>query len=366
MPPRLKTRHGPSKKTKIPLKCCFRPRIACKGAAVAPPIGQAARGGIAPAKRDRGVYEAVERIRIGVSSCLLGESVRWDGGHKRDVYITGTLARCFELVPICPEVAIGLGVPRDPIRLVGRAEAPRALSAGTPELDLTAKLSAHGRETAHRFSDLCGYLFKSGSPSCGLGRVKLLPERGGRPAHAGVGIFAREIQSALPMLPVEDESRMAKPELRATFLECVFAYGRWRTLTASGLTVQGLVDFHGRHRLALLARQMKAAGELERVLAAAGRRSPPRLAAQYGALFMKVLRKPATRRGHTHALRNALGCLKRVLDREERKELAESIERYRLGNLPRVVPLTLLRHHLRRHPEPSLDGQTYLECQAPE
>jgi uncharacterized protein YbgA (DUF1722 family)/uncharacterized protein YbbK (DUF523 family) len=297
---------------------------------------------------------------------LLGEPVRWDGGHKRDAYITETLSRHFELVPICPEAAIGLGVPREPIRLAGAPDAPRAVGLTNPDLDVTAELSAFGRKTALQLADLSGYLFKSGSPSCGAGRVKVYREQGGRPAHAGVGLYAQEIQQAWPLLPVEEEGRLGDPERRETFLECVFAYRRWRVLSDSGLTAQALAGFHGRHKLALLAHAAGAERKLGRLVAAAGRRSPRRLAAEYGPLFMSVLRKPAARRGHANALLHAMGYLKRVLDAEDRGELAESIERFRRGQVPRVVPLTLLRQHLRRHPEPHLDGQTYLEIQAPE
>jgi uncharacterized protein YbgA (DUF1722 family)/uncharacterized protein YbbK (DUF523 family) len=310
--------------------------------------------------------QAVERIRIGVSSCLLGENVRWDGGHKRDAFVADTLSRHFELVPICPEVAIGLGSPREPIRLVMTAGGPRAVGVNSPALDVTAKLASYAREMAPGMSGLSGYVFKSGSPSCGMQRVKLHRERGGRPDHTAVGIYAGEIQNAFPLLPVEEEGRLGLPELRDCFIECVFAYRRWCALLERGLTARRLADFHGRHRLALLAHAVEPTRELGRIVAEADRRGPANLASEYGPLFMQVLRRPATRRGHGNAMRQVLGCLKRMLDADGREEMRESIEQYRRGRLPLVVPLTLLRHHLRRHPDPNLAGQTYLEPQATE
>jgi uncharacterized protein YbgA (DUF1722 family)/uncharacterized protein YbbK (DUF523 family) len=309
---------------------------------------------------------SAERIRIGISSCLLGEKVRWDGDHKRDGYIAGTLAAHFDLVPVCPEVAIGLGVPREPIRLVGPPGAPRAMAVNgmdmsDPARDFTEALAEYGRRMARELDGISGYLFKSGSPSCGMERVKVHGRRGGMPAQSGTGIYARAFMAACPLLPAQEEGRLNDPVLRDHFVERVCAYHRWQRLLREGLTSGRLLDFHDRHRLALMAHGARPARRLGRLAAGAGRRDPPALAAEYGAAFMAVLARKATRRSHANVLVHAMVRLKRTLDRGDEAELAEVIERYRKGLLPLIVPVTLLQHHLRRHPDPDLAGQTYLD-----
>jgi len=309
--------------------------------------------------KTRAASAARATIRIGISSCLLGERVRWDGDHKRDGFIAGTLAAHFQLVPLCPELAIGLGVPREPIRLVGRPDAPRAIVAKDAGRDVTDELADFGRRIARELGHLSGYLFKSGSPSCGMERVKVYGGRGGLPAKAGTGVYARTLMAALPWLPVEEEGRLNDSALRDGFIERVCACRRWQDLLGAGLTAARLVDFHNRHELALMTHGTEPARALGRIVAGAGRRAPAALAAEYGAAFMAALARRATRRGHAHVLMHAMGYLTRVLDREDKAELAGAIERYRQGLLPRAVPLTLLNHHFRRHPHPSIAGQTY-------
>ncbi|HEY9199011.1 MAG TPA: DUF523 and DUF1722 domain-containing protein [Gammaproteobacteria bacterium] len=303
------------------------------------------------------------QIRIGISSCLLGEQVRFDGNHKHDHYITGTLGEVFEFVPVCPEVGIGLGVPRPTIHLVGPPEAPRALGVKVADLDVTDKLVRYGRRIAGRLSGLSGYIFKSKSPSCGMERVRLYdgPDRkGGGGGKQGVGLYAREIMRAHPLLPVEEEGRLGDPLLRDNFLECVFTYHRWQKLCAQRLTPKALVEFHTRHKLAVMAHGTEPYRELGRLVADAGKRPIRELADEYAALLMQTLRRRATARRHTNVLMHILGYLKQQLDGADKQELLELIEDYRQDRVPRIVPITLLKHHFRKHPNDYIAGQTYL------
>jgi uncharacterized protein YbbK (DUF523 family)/uncharacterized protein YbgA (DUF1722 family) len=299
-------------------------------------------------------------IRIGVSSCLLGEPVRWDGSHRHDPCLTGTLGALFTFVPLCPEVAVGLGVPRQPIRLVWDAQAPRAVGVRDPSLDATRALREFGRRTAEGLSGLSGWILKSGSPSCGMARVRVYRPGGGAPSRRGVGLFAAALLAARPGLPVEEEGRLADPALRENFIERVFAYRRWQALLAAGQTPARLAAFHEAHKLALLAHGAGPARALGRILADAGPGTPAALRDAYGPALMAVLRRKATRRGHAHVLHHLTGCLGGALDGAERAGLLEAIDAYRRGLLPRVVPVTLLRRHFRRHPHPLVAGQTYL------
>lgn len=298
-------------------------------------------------------------LRIGVSACLLGQAVRYDAGHKREPFVAEVLPRYVELVPVCPEVAIGLGVPREPIRLEGAAEAPRAVGVLTRDLDVTDRLRDYGRQTADRLADISGYVLKSKSPSCGLRRVKLVgPD--GRLRRTGTGIFAAELGRILPLLPMVEEGDLSEQALRENFLERVYGYRRWQDLQREGVTPARLARFHAAHELILLSHGRAVLSRLQRLLAEASDRPSDALAPEYGRAFMQALARPATRRRHAAVLDRVLRTLRRVLDADDRAELAELIEAYRCGELPRIVPLTLLRHHLRRHPHPELDRQLYL------
>lgn len=306
----------------------------------------------APSKRN-------DRIRLGISSCLLGEEVRFDKGHKRDGYIAGTLGRYFEFVPVCPEVAIGMGVPREPIRLLGDADEPRAVGVRTGSPDVTDALVAYGRRMARELGDISGYIFKSKSPSCGMERVKLFSDKGAASSR-GIGLYAREIMRARPLLPVAEEGRLNDPRLRANFIEQVFAYRRWQDLAASRLTLAKLAAFHTAHELSLMAHGPEGLRRLGRLLAEAGARPVDELAREYIAGFMQIMQRGATRKRHASVMMHLMGYLKRKVDREDRAELLEVIEAYRLGYLPLAVPITLLNHHFRRHPDAYAAQQVYL------
>lgn len=301
-------------------------------------------------------------IRLGVSACLLGESVRFDAGHKRNSFVADLLPQYFELVPVCPEVAIGLGVPRQPIRLEGSPEAPRAVGSRTPELDVTDALTDYGRRMAAELPDISGYVLKSRSPSCGMERVRVYARSGGA-ARSGRGLYAAAFMAARPLLPVEEEGRLNDPVLRESFVERVYAYRRWQELLAAGATAERVVDFHTRHKLVLMAHGPERLRELGRLVATAGEQDPDTLAREYGERFMTALSYRATRRRHTDVLFHLMGYLKRSLEAGDKAELVELIHDYRRGLVPLIVPVTLLRHHFRRHPNPYVERQVYLSWQ---
>lgn len=304
---------------------------------------------------------AAERIRVGISACLLGQEVRFDTGHKRDSYICGTLADWFEFVPVCPEFEAGLGLPRPPVRLVGDAERPRVVGVRHPDLDVTAALENHAVERVETLGGLCGYILKKDSPSCGMERVKVYPVQGGAGEKRGVGVFARALMARWPLLPVEEEGRLGDPVLRENFIQRVFVLHRWQQLEASGLSKAALVDFHASHKLVLMAHQQAEAKRLGQLIASLDGRRLRAQAEEYIAAVMALLARRASRGRHVNVLQHLAGYLKRALDAEDKAELGEVIAAYRRGEVPLVVPLTLLRHHFRRHPDPYVARQHYLE-----
>ncbi|MBK8163522.1 MAG: DUF1722 domain-containing protein [Gammaproteobacteria bacterium] len=303
----------------------------------------------------------VPRITLGISSCLLGETVRFDGNHKYNGYIAETLGQVFEFRPYCPEVAIGLGVPRPPIRLVATPDGTRARGVDDPTRDVTAALTDCGLRFAAQLDGISGYLFKKGSPSCGMERVRRYSEEGQPVPGDGAGIFARTLMAQCPELPAEEEGRLMDPVLRENFVERVFVYHRWQQLGRGGLTAAGLVDFHTRHKFILLAHDEPAYRALGRLVAQAGARPIPGLGREYLGAIMAALKKPARAGSHTNVLQHIYGFVKDKLDAEDRRELLEVFEEYRCGRIPLIVPLTLLRHHLRRHPDGYIERQYYLD-----
>ncbi len=300
------------------------------------------------------------RIPVGVSSCLLGEAVRYDGGHRHDRYVTGVLGRYFEYVAWCPEALAGLGVPRPPIRLSGDPRAPRAVRVTDPLVDVTDALLAIADRVVSDMGALRGYIFKRGSPSCGMARVKVYGEPGKSP-RLGTGVFARAVMQAHPLLPCEEEGRLNDGPLRESFIERVFAYDRWLRTMAPGFTPGRLVTFHTRHKFLLLSHSeihYRAAG---RLVADAGRREPARLAREYLSILMEGMAHRATPRRHANVLQHLAGFLKRSLDAGDRRALAEAIDEYRTGSVPLVVPIRFLRHHFRCAPDRYVEMQHYLE-----
>jgi uncharacterized protein YbgA (DUF1722 family)/uncharacterized protein YbbK (DUF523 family) len=299
------------------------------------------------------------KVRLGVSACLLGESVRYDGGHKRDRFLTETLAPFVEWVPVCPELELGLGVPRDTLRLVGEARAPRLVVERTGE-DLTTRMARFARRRVEALAELelDGYVLKRASPSCGLFRVRVYDARRS-PSAAGRGLFAAALVDRLPALPVEEEGRLGDPALRENFIERVFAMARWRGFVARRPRPRDLDAFHAAQKFAVLAHSPAHYARLGRLVAGAGRLSESMLA-EYAWLLMAGLAVRATRARHANVLQHMAGFFKRQLADEERAELGEVIEDYRRGLVPLVVPLTLVRHHVRRLGVGYLRDQVYL------
>jgi uncharacterized protein YbgA (DUF1722 family)/uncharacterized protein YbbK (DUF523 family) len=294
-----------------------------------------------------------------VSACLLGQAVRYDGGHKRDGFVADVLAEHFELVAVCPEVAIGLGVPRAPIRLIQTAAGVRVRGVRDPELDVTGALDGEAARVHRELLDLCGYVLKKNSPSCGMERVKAYTETG-MPHGRASGAFAAGLMARAPLLPVEEEGRLNDAVLRENFVERVFAYARWQALTAGEVGGAALVDFHSRHKYQLLAHNQAAYRRLGRLVAGAGRRPGRDLIDDYGREFMAALARPASVGNHVNVLQHLAGYVKDALDAGDKAELQAAIDDYHHRRAPRLVPLTLLRHHLRRTPQPWAAAQTYL------
>jgi uncharacterized protein YbgA (DUF1722 family)/uncharacterized protein YbbK (DUF523 family) len=300
-------------------------------------------------------------IRVGISSCLLGEEVRFDGGHKRDAFLVGTLGRYVEWVPVCPEVEVGMGTPREPIRLVRDGHAVRLLGVRSGD-DWTARMERYARARVAALAPLglAGYILKKDSPSCGLTRVKVYPSAGGVSERNGTGFFAAALRERLPSLPVEEEGRLLDPRLRENFVERVFAYHRLQRLFARRWTVGDLVRFHTAHKLVLLAHEPAAYASLGRLVASAKSRPRAELRSRYEEGFMAALAKLATPGRHANVLQHMAGYFKRDLDEGSRAELQQLIEDHRRGLVPLVVPVTLVRHHVRRLGIAYLDEQVYL------
>lgn len=300
-------------------------------------------------------------VRIGISACLVGESVRWDGGHKHDRFITDTLGPYFQWVLVCPEVEIGLGVPRPTIRL---QEQDERVCLVMPQLDrdLTEAMQSYARQRVAQLvhEDLSGYLVKKNSPSCGLERVKIYPPGKGMAKPSGRGLFTEELLRQLPQLPVEDEGRLHDPRLRENWIVRVFAYHRLQSLWSSRWKLGDLVAFHSIHKLLLLAHEPRAYTELGQLVARAKSMPRPELRGQYHARFMAALARPATTRRHVNVLQHMVGYFKKRLDPPVRQALLDSIEDYRNGYVPLVVPVTLIHHYVRLLEVPYLDQQVYL------
>src|SRR5581483_987808 len=290
-----------------------------------------------------------------------GREVRWDGGHKRDAYLTDVLGPYVEWVPVCPELELGLGVPREPIRLEGDARAPR-LVAPTSGTDHTRAMHAWARRRVAELArlDLAGYVLKKDSPSCGMERVRV-HGRAGTPSRDGVGLFARVLMGAMPLLPVEEEGRLRDPARRENFLERVFAYARWKAFRADRPTRAGLVRFHTVHKLLLQAHAPGAVAPLGRVVAGAKARPLGAVLDAYGRGFMAALRVPATPGRHANVLEHMLGWVSKALDAAEREEMLSLIADHRRRLVPLLVPLTLMKHHVRRLGIAWLAEQVYLD-----
>jgi uncharacterized protein YbgA (DUF1722 family)/uncharacterized protein YbbK (DUF523 family) len=298
--------------------------------------------------------------RIGVSRCLLGEEVRYDGGHKRDRFLTDVLGRYVEWVPICPEVEAGLGAPREAMRLIGTPQHPRlvTIKSGTDHTRALETMATNRIEELKHL-DLAGYVFKKGSPSCGTERVRVYNEEG-VVSRNGIGLFARAFIEQFPLIPVEEEGRLCDSTLRENFIERVFCYRRWQDLIQKGVTRQALIQFHTIHKYILLAHHPQQYKVLGRLIGQAHQYRPKELAHRYGELFMKTLAVKTTVRKHVNVLQHIIGHFKERLGTHEKAELAGVIGDYHQELTPLIVPLTLIKHYVQIFDVRYIRDQIYL------
>jgi len=300
-----------------------------------------------------------EAIRVGVSSCLLGQQVRYDGGHKRSDFVADILGARVTFVPVCPEVELGLGTPRPTLRLIRRGDDVRMVMADGR--DFTDSMRTYARRRVERLKDddLAGYVLKKDSPSCGATRVKVYEETG-IPTKSGRGVYAEALLERWPHLPVEEEGRLQDEALRENFLERVSAYHRLQELFQGRWTVGQVVAFHTAHKLAVLAHTTEGYRRLGRLVADAKAMDRAELREAYTAGLMQAMTLLATPKKHANVLMHMLGYFRGQIDAGDHEELLTAIEEFRLGVIPRIVPLTLIRHHVRRCGVAYLAGQTYV------
>ena len=300
-----------------------------------------------------------EKIKIGISRCLMGQKVRFDGGHKKYHYATDLLEEFFELHGTCPEVESGMSIPRPTIRLVGKAENPRLVEVLHPENDHTENMQKFSKDAVKKMSDYSGFILKSKSPTCGMERVKVYQDVPQQPLM-GAGMFANILMSTYPLMPVEEEGRLNDATIRENFIERVFVYHRWQSMVLPDPSPKKLLDFHSNHKLTLLAHHQATYRELGKELSDLKSKEMKVFIPAYIEKFMMGMKQKANRKSHTNVLMHIQGYFKEVIDADDKAELKMAIERYRLGQLPLIVPITLLKHHLLKNPDDYLQSQRYL------
>lgn len=301
----------------------------------------------------------MSKIPVGVSQCLLGDPVRFDGGHKRNSYLTETLSHFLEFHGVCPEVAIGLGVPRAPIRLIVSDQQIRVRGVNDPSLDVTDALASQADTAVSAMPDMCGYIFMQNSPSCGVFGLKRYDTQGKQKDKKGRGAYAARLMQLMPLLPVEEAGRLSDAGLRDNFIARVFAFADWKKSVAAAPSAKALVNFYSRYKYQVMAHHVPGYFEIGRLLANLTGRDIEQICAEFIQRFMHALSHHASRKGNTNAMMHLRGYLKKTLNREEQMELSRIIESYRDGVVPLVVPMTLLKHHLLKIDNPYLKQQTY-------
>lgn len=305
----------------------------------------------------------MDKLKVGVSTCLLGKHVRYDGGHQWDRYLTETLGHYFMWLPVCPEVEYGLSVPREAMHLVGDPATPRLMTVKTG-VDHTAGMIQWAKKRLGELEpeNLCGFIFKSNSPSSGLHNVKVYGPAG-TPLRKGVGLFARALTEKFPLLPVEDDGRLHDPVLRENFIERIFVYHRWQTMAHGKMTAAELIRFHAEHKLLVMSHSPKHLKILGKIVAEAGRTVQKDKKASYEATLMEALRLIATPKKHANVLMHMMGYFKKDLTADEKQEMLEVIEHFRQERFPLIVPLTLIAHYVRKFGPSYLRDQVYLRPQ---
>ena len=301
-----------------------------------------------------------KEITLGISACLVGQKVRYNGEHKRSSYCVNQLSKHFHFKPICPEVGIGMGTPRSPIRLVGDLSDYRVKGTDDPSLDVTEKLYQYGQEKAQELSNISGYILMQKSPSCGMERVKVYHENGYPSGVSRAGMYAKALMESNPLLPVEEEGRLHDPVLRENFICRVYAYHRWHQEVVNNPSYQSLEAFHSMHKYMLMAHDPSDYASLGRLVAQSGKSDLEEVITEYFSGFMQTLQRKASRKSHTNAMLHLLGYLKQALGPEDKQQILELIEEYRQGILPLVAPMSLLRHFIKRYGSDYVKGQHYL------
>ncbi|TNF98449.1 MAG: DUF1722 domain-containing protein [Gammaproteobacteria bacterium] len=299
--------------------------------------------------------------QIGVSACLIGRKVRFDGGHKHNRYITSLFSDHVDLLPVCPEIELGLGVPRPTIQLRLQGQDVRLVVSKDPSQDLTDSMKSYADRRVGALCDLDGFIFKKDSPSCGLFRVPVVINEQGYKNKKGTGLFAQAFVKKYPLIPVEEEGRLNDPALRENFFERVYAYHRWKAIEKPETNVQGLIEFHARHKLMLMARGSSYYQELGRIISGVTRKDLMQRRDEYIHRFMEIMSINTRRGRQVNVMQHILGYLKQMLSKEDKKELLSVFEAYRRQQMPLITPLTLLQHHLRKHPHPYINSQHYLQ-----
>ncbi|ACS79023.1 YbgA family protein [Maridesulfovibrio salexigens] len=297
------------------------------------------------------------KVRIGIARCLLGENVRYDGSHKLDRYLRDVLGQFVEWVPVCPETECGMGIPREAVRLVGELENPRLVGRNSGE-DWTGRMQEWGRKklAALDKENLSGYIFKHGSPSNALGRMKVFGDDG-KIFYSGTGIWARMVMDHFPSLPCEDDGRLHDAGIRENFINRIFTFKRWRDVADDGLSPAKLVDFHTRHKMLIMVHNEVIYREMGRLVSTAGSADPSSLSKEYAAMLFKALTYRPTVKKHVNVLTHVLGHFKKDLSPDEKQEMLKLIDQFHKNLIPLIVPVTMLNHYVRKY------GKTYLEQQ---
>ena len=300
------------------------------------------------------------KFKIGISSCLLGNEVRWNGGHKLDKYLTNTLGKFVEYVPVCPEVEAGFGIPRESMRLVGDPDKPRLITFKS-KTDHTDRMLSWAQKRVRELEkeDLCGFIFKSDSPSSGMIRVKVYNEKG-MPHKVGVGMFARAFMAQFPLIPVEDDGRLNDPVIRENFILQIFTMKRWRDNLVGKRSMGKLVDFHTRNKLLIMSHSQKHYRLMGKLVAEGKKLGIIDLYDQYQQQLMEALKLKTTIKKNINVLQHLMGYFKKQLSGDEKQELLEVFNHYRSELVPLVVPITLINHYVRKYDQPYLKQQTYL------
>ena len=297
---------------------------------------------------------------MGIGSCLAGNAVRYNAQTKSpNQYVRGLMDN-FEMRAFCPEMGAGMGVPRPPIHLVGSETEVRALDVDSHQNDFTEKIAEYAQTVLSLAPELCGYVLVKGSPSCGYERVKRFATNGHRVASDQQGIFAAALAKLDPLLPLEDDGRLNDPGLRESFVTRAYTYHDWKQFTQSGLSARGLIEFYSRYKYLVMAHHVPSYKLLGRMLADAGKRDLQQLSGEFISTLMSALTHRATRRSHSNVLYHLSGYLKREVSGEERQRLKQLIDQYRLGQIPLVVPVTMLKHHFANKPNRYIDSQVFM------